>query len=313
MIIPTGYVLCEGCKGFFKRTVRKDLTYACREDRQCIIDKRQRNRCQYCRYQKCLEMGMKREAVQEERQRNRADRIGDNEVESTSGNQYDVPVDRIIEAEQRGEGREDQLVAFENGNTDLVQTSDKQLYLLVDWAKHIPHFSDLSIEDQVLLLKSGWNELLIAGISYRSVVLNDGIVLATGLVIDRRSAHSVGFENIYERILGELVAKFREMRLDLVELGCLRAIVLMNPDTKGLKAVEKVERVREQIYIALEEYCRNSHPEEPGRFAKLLIRLPSLRSVGLKCLDYLFFFHMSSQTNIDQFLMEVLEAPVMDS
>lgn len=60
---------CEGCKGFFKRTVRKDLTYACREERNCIIDKRQRNRCQYCRYQKCLACGMKREAVQEERQR----------------------------------------------------------------------------------------------------------------------------------------------------------------------------------------------------------------------------------------------------
>lgn len=55
---------CEGCKGFFKRTVRKDLTYACREERSCTIDKRQRNRCQYCRYQKCLTMGMKREAVQ---------------------------------------------------------------------------------------------------------------------------------------------------------------------------------------------------------------------------------------------------------
>lgn len=55
---------CEGCKGFFKRTVRKDLSYACREDKNCIIDKRQRNRCQYCRYQKCLGMGMKREAVQ---------------------------------------------------------------------------------------------------------------------------------------------------------------------------------------------------------------------------------------------------------
>lgn len=60
---------CEGCKGFFKRTVRKDLTYACREERACLIDKRQRNRCQYCRYQKCLACGMKREAVQEERQR----------------------------------------------------------------------------------------------------------------------------------------------------------------------------------------------------------------------------------------------------
>ena len=52
---------CEGCKGFFKRTVRKDLTYACRDDRQCPIDKRQRNRCQYCRYIKCLSTGMKRE------------------------------------------------------------------------------------------------------------------------------------------------------------------------------------------------------------------------------------------------------------
>lgn len=52
---------CEGCKGFFKRTVRKDLTYTCRDNRDCIIDKRQRNRCQYCRYQKCLNVGMKRE------------------------------------------------------------------------------------------------------------------------------------------------------------------------------------------------------------------------------------------------------------
>lgn len=44
-----GVYSCEGCKGFFKRTVRKELVYACRENQGCIIDKRQRNRCQYCR------------------------------------------------------------------------------------------------------------------------------------------------------------------------------------------------------------------------------------------------------------------------
>ena len=51
-------------QGFFKRTVRKELTYACRENRNCLIDKRQRNRCQFCRYNKCIAIGMKREAVQ---------------------------------------------------------------------------------------------------------------------------------------------------------------------------------------------------------------------------------------------------------
>ena len=59
-----GVYSCEGCKGFFKRTVRKDLTYTCRDNKDCMVDKRQRNRCQYCRYQKCLAMGMKREGEQ---------------------------------------------------------------------------------------------------------------------------------------------------------------------------------------------------------------------------------------------------------
>ncbi|CAH8600900.1 unnamed protein product [Dicrocoelium dendriticum] len=63
-----GVFSCEGCKGFFKRTVRRELVYQCRENQHCLIDKRMRNRCQYCRYQKCLQVGMRREAVQEERQ-----------------------------------------------------------------------------------------------------------------------------------------------------------------------------------------------------------------------------------------------------
>lgn len=82
-----GVYSCEGCKGFFKRTVRKNLTFCCREERNCLIDKRQRNRCQYCRYQKCLATGMRREAVQEERQRTRE--AEENEVESTSNSHID--------------------------------------------------------------------------------------------------------------------------------------------------------------------------------------------------------------------------------
>lgn len=96
---------CEGCKGFFKRTVRKDLTYACREDKNCTIDKRQRNRCQYCRYQKCLACGMKREAVQEERQRGAKLLPKQTDDLNPTSSVRDLTIERVMEAEQKSETR----------------------------------------------------------------------------------------------------------------------------------------------------------------------------------------------------------------
>lgn len=54
-----GAISCEGCKGFFKRSIRKQLGYQCRGNRDCEVTKHHRNRCQYCRLQKCLAMGMR--------------------------------------------------------------------------------------------------------------------------------------------------------------------------------------------------------------------------------------------------------------
>lgn len=56
-----GVRTCEGCKGFFKRTVQKGSKYVCLADRSCPVDKRRRNRCQFCRFQKCLSVGMVKE------------------------------------------------------------------------------------------------------------------------------------------------------------------------------------------------------------------------------------------------------------
>lgn len=56
-----GQFTCEGCKSFFKRSVRRNLTYTCRGNRTCPIDQHHRNQCQYCRFKKCLKMGMRRE------------------------------------------------------------------------------------------------------------------------------------------------------------------------------------------------------------------------------------------------------------
>lgn len=53
-----GIITCEGCKGFFKRTVQNRRVYTCVADGNCEITKTQRNRCQYCRFKKCIEQGM---------------------------------------------------------------------------------------------------------------------------------------------------------------------------------------------------------------------------------------------------------------
>ncbi|XP_042897151.1 hormone receptor 4 isoform X2 [Parasteatoda tepidariorum] len=62
-----GIITCEGCKGFFKRTVQNKRVYTCVADGHCEITKAQRNRCQYCRFQKCLRQGMVLAAVREDR------------------------------------------------------------------------------------------------------------------------------------------------------------------------------------------------------------------------------------------------------
>ncbi|KAH8373435.1 hypothetical protein KR009_006850, partial [Drosophila setifemur] len=62
-----GAISCEGCKGFFKRSIRKQLGYQCRGAMNCEVTKHHRNRCQFCRLQKCLASGMRSDSVQHER------------------------------------------------------------------------------------------------------------------------------------------------------------------------------------------------------------------------------------------------------
>lgn len=80
-------------------------------------------------------------------------------------------------------------------------------------------------------------------------------------------------------------------------------------EVKGLKSKQEVDLLREKVYATLEEYTRVTHPNDPARFSKLLLRLPPLRSIGLKCLEHLFFFRLIGDVPIDTFLMEMLESP----
>ncbi|NWI38071.1 VDR protein, partial [Picathartes gymnocephalus] len=64
---------CEGCKGFFRRSMKKKATFSCPFNGDCHITKDNRRHCQACRLKRCLDIGMMKEFIltDEEVQRKR--------------------------------------------------------------------------------------------------------------------------------------------------------------------------------------------------------------------------------------------------
>lgn len=58
-----GQLSCEGCKGFFRRSITKNVVYECKYGGNCEIDMYMRRKCQACRLKKCKAVGMRQECV----------------------------------------------------------------------------------------------------------------------------------------------------------------------------------------------------------------------------------------------------------
>uniref|UniRef100_A0AC34QVM6 Uncharacterized protein n=1 Tax=Panagrolaimus sp. JU765 TaxID=591449 RepID=A0AC34QVM6_9BILA len=72
-----GTLACFGCKGFFRRAVKEGRNkYVCRYDKNCVVDKYERNSCRYCRFRRCLQVGMNPDAVRPDRDQMSKQKLG---------------------------------------------------------------------------------------------------------------------------------------------------------------------------------------------------------------------------------------------
>ncbi|TNN59158.1 Hepatocyte nuclear factor 4-alpha [Liparis tanakae] len=297
---------CDGCKGFFRRSVRKNHMYSCRFNRQCIVDKDKRNQCRYCRLKKCFRAGMKKEAVQNERDRisTRRSSYEDSSLPSINALiQADVLSRQITSPAPilNGDIRTKKIAAI----TDVCESMKQQLLVLVEWAKYIPAFCDLPLDDQVALLRAHAGEHLLLGVAKRSMLYKDILLLGNDHIIPRNCPElEVG--RVAVRILDELVLPFQELQIDDNEYACLKAIVFFDPDSKGLSDPGKIKRMRYQVQVSLEDYINDRQYDSRGRFGELLLLLPTLQSITWQMIEQIQFVKLFGMAKIDNLLQEML-------
>ncbi|KAM4563118.1 hepatocyte nuclear factor 4-alpha isoform 1-T1 [Odontesthes bonariensis] len=297
---------CDGCKGFFRRSVRKNHMYSCRFSRQCIVDKDKRNQCRYCRLKKCFRAGMKKEAVQNERDRisTRRSSYEDSSLPSINALiQADVLSRQITSPAPilNGDVRTKKIATI----TDVCESMKQQLLVLVEWAKYIPAFCDLPLDDQVALLRAHAGEHLLLGVAKRSMLYKDILLLGNDHIIPRNCPElEVG--RVALRILDELVLPFQELQIDDNEYACLKAIVFFDPDAKGLSDPAKIKRMRYQVQVSLEDYINDRQYDSRGRFGELLLLLPTLQSITWQMIEQIQFVKLFGMAKIDNLLQEML-------
>uniref|UniRef100_A0A0L8I7W7 NR LBD domain-containing protein n=1 Tax=Octopus bimaculoides TaxID=37653 RepID=A0A0L8I7W7_OCTBM len=74
----------------------------------------------------------------------------------------------------------------------------------------------------------------------------------------------------------------------------------------GLSDIAHIEGLQEKSQCALEEYVRSQYPNQPTRFGKLLLRLPSLRTVSAQVIEQLFFVRLVGKTPIETLIRDML-------
>lgn len=236
-----GVRTCEGCKGFFKRTVQKGSKYVCLADKNCPVDKRRRNRCQFCRFQKCLAVGMVKEVVRTDSLKGRRGRLPSKpkspqesppsppvslitalvraHVDTTPDlSSLDYSQYREFIPEEPEISEAEKILQFYN----LLTTS---LDVIRHFAEKIPGFGELCREDQDLLFQSASLELFVLRLAYRIKADDTKLTFCNGMILAKQQCQR-SFGDWLQGIL-VFCNNLHSMEIDISAFACLCALTLI--------------------------------------------------------------------------------------
>lgn len=178
----------------------------------------------------------------------------------------------------------------------ICESAARLLFMNVKWAKNVPSFTNLPLSDQLILLEESWRELFILGAAQFMMPLELAPLINACGFLERERDRTVSFLNEVKEFQDTL-SKLAQFRLDPHEFACLRAIVLFKtPSSSGSLGEEKsladalsVAAVQDHTQLTLNKYISAAQPGQPLRFGKLLLLLPTLRTVSSETIEELFF------------------------
>ncbi|XP_072528148.1 nuclear receptor subfamily 2 group F member 6-like [Salminus brasiliensis] len=313
-----GVFTCEGCKSFFKRSIRRSLNYTCRSNQDCQIDQHHRNQCQYCRLKKCFRVGMRKEAVQRGRITPAHAALSPSippvcvssaggVSEFYNGQPVSQLISQLLQAEPYPNSRYSQQGnGAPIGIDNICELAARLLFSIIEWTRNIPHYPDLAVAEQVALLRLSWSELFILNAAQSCLPLHTAPLLAAaGFHSSDMTPDQVVVFMDQVRVLQEQVQKLIRLQVDAAEFSCLKALALFSPDASGLADAAQVESLQEKVQVALTEYERGQYPGQPQRFGRLLLRLPALRAVPATLITQLFFQRLVGKTPIETLIRDM--------
>lgn len=236
-----GVRTCEGCKGFFKRTVQKGSKYVCLADKACPVDKRRRNRCQFCRFQKCLAVGMVKEVVRTDSLKGRRGRLP-SKPKSPQESPPSPPVSLITALVRAHVDTTPDLANLDYSQyleplpiEPVISEAEKiqQFYTLLttsvdvikNFADKIPGFQDICAEDKELLFQSASLELFVLRLAYRTHPNDTKLTFCNGVVLHKEQCQR-SFGDWLHAIM-EFCTSLHLMEIDISAFACLCALTLI--------------------------------------------------------------------------------------
>ncbi|XP_002735608.1 nuclear receptor subfamily 4 group A member 2-like [Saccoglossus kowalevskii] len=304
-----GVRTCEGCKGFFKRTVQKHAKYVCLANKNCPVDKRRRNRCQFCRFQKCLASGMVKEVVRTDELKGRRGRLPSKPRSPQESSPPSPPVSLItalvrahVDAspgkpnlnytqfempDTSSESKLDDKEQLQQFYDNLVQSID----VIKSWTQKIPGWSEICEEDQELLFQSACLELFVLRLAYRCSPSDDRLAFCNGVVLHKQQC-ARGFGEWLDQVVN-FAETMHGMDVDISAFACLSALVLVT-ERHGLREPHKVADIQNKIIGSLRDHI-TYNPVAHNRhnyLSKLLLKIPDLRTLSKQGLQRLYYLKL---------------------